>query len=94
MTTGLPPTDPEQREEWRRDPALYTTMTWLVETYEQLVDALHDRLNETGLLLRGTRPDAERLEAARESVKAADAEWQAALASADALLRERQEGGG
>jgi hypothetical protein len=87
------PIDPEEREERDRDPALYDAMERLHDSYEPLVEALHDRLNETGLLLRGVR-GPELLEAARGRLIAAKAQWTAALADADALLyRRRQEGG-
>jgi hypothetical protein len=59
------PSNPEEREDRDRDPALYDAMERLHDSYEHLVEALHDRLNETGLLLRGVRPGPELLEAAR-----------------------------
>ena len=87
------PFDPEEREDRDRDPAVFDTMERLVLAYEQLAEALHDRLNETGLLIRGLRPGAEQLEGARERLKSAKAEWTAALTAADALLHRRREGG-
>lgn len=87
------PIDPESREERQRDPVLWDAMERLQDANEQLTEALQDRVNETGLLLRQVRPGPERLDGARARLAAAKAQWSAALAEADGLLGRRQNGG-
>ncbi len=69
MTTEYPiPTDPEERERWRRDPPAYEAMERLHDASDELIAALDDETNATGMLFaatheplyekRGTRGDS------------------------------------
>ena len=87
-------TDPEELARLQRDPDAYHAIERLHDAYEQLRDALDDRVQETGLRLDPNplmppRPPEELTEA-REFLAAAEAEWAAAVDAADALLRERE----
>jgi len=101
------PTDPEQLEAWRRDPAAYEAMETLHYAYEQLVSALDERVQTTGVLFDAMHepmraalaekgkpmPTMGELHAARGRLTKAKAQWASALAEADALLYRRQQGG-
>jgi len=85
--------DPEERERQQRDPVAYDAIERLQDAYDELRTALDVRVNETALRLYRSdpipAPSAERLSEARGRLSAAEAEWAAAVAYTDELLRER-----
>jgi hypothetical protein len=101
------PTDPEEREAWRRDPDVYGVDQRLHEASEELRAAVDAQVNVIGLRLTGGNepmrsalaekgkvpPTQEQLVEAQQRVERAQAQWAAAVSDADLLLRERQEGG-
>ncbi len=105
MATEYPiPTDPEEREYWSQDPPAYEAMERLHDVAENLLDAVYEQVNATGVLFsvmhepqrsyyaeKGKAlPTPEGLLEARERVDIAQAQWTAAVSAADALLQLRQ----
>ncbi len=102
MAVYAMPTDPEERESWRRDPAAYTVIERLHDASEELAAAIDEQTVRTGQSFavqheperscyREDQREAlpERLAAARSRVKAAEEEWVLAVTAADALLARR-----
>jgi hypothetical protein len=98
------PIDPEARERWQRDPAAYSAVERLHESGEALIAAVDEQLNAIALLFtlmheparslyrdKGTTVPV--LNEATAQVEQAQARWVAAVSDAEALLRDRQEGG-
>jgi hypothetical protein len=98
------PLDADERERWRRDPAVYGAVERLHDAGEELIDAVDEQLNAIGLLFMIRHEPARSyfrdkgstvpvLDEARREVERAQAHWAAAVGEAEALLRDRQKGG-
>jgi hypothetical protein len=100
------PLDPEAREAQRRDPDGYEAVERLHDAYEQLVDALDGHVRVIGVmfmvmheparsyfLTKRPLPTQEHLREAQQQVARGQGRWAAAVGQAEALLRDRQEGG-
>lgn len=94
------PTEPEQRDAWRRDPDAYEAVEALHRAREQLTAATDEQTIAIGLIFEARHepmrvaltekgkpmPTMDLVVEARERVALAEREWAAAVGRADELL--------